>query len=570
MSNEALILTIAFFAISVFYMNLNYKVWAKHYKESFFLLCQLSRLIIGLIVSFIGYYFLTIAITPWVVLAYHGIVIAIIQLISVFITDNEDTASIMLRVIFLVFGIILVLVLSLQPLIFWGASYDYVKEKTIQTDELIIVSTNDMNLVTQATAKRDAKISLANFDNTSRYKNGDLYKQEINGEKIWVSPVEYSDFFRALGSDKYLPGYITTAVSTNKKITVVDDLQMVYAPTALFNNKLNRHVHFEYPDVLLYTPAFELDDEGNAYWIVPYGNYKFFNYLPIVEGVITVEPTTGECAQYTIENIPTWINTVIPADIAEDYCNIYGERSKSPIDAMFFPDEQFTLTTWVWQNEYEQTPLGDDAWSIIFDETGQMWYVSDTTRTKGSERTMVGYIMVSAKTGEIKYNPSIKGVNGNGICQNFKQPYKEKTGWVLAEPTLYSIDNIPTWFSVIVDENGEIQMYCFGTLEGEIATDTSFGKALSLYRSLINSNGSIPSDSETSSSLEINGIVYRVNTIGDNTYIIVSTNKELVISVPDYISHLAKMTYVGDTVNIKYNIFEGKEAVANTFNVLMK
>lgn len=193
-----------------------------------------------------------------------------------------------------------------------------------------------------------------------------------------------------------------------------------------------------------------------------------------------------------------------------------------------------------------------------------MWYASDTTNLKASERTMVGYILMSARTGEILYNDNIKGINGNGICQNFLQPYIEKPGWVLAEPTLYSIDNIPTWFSTIVDENGAIQMYCFGNTAGEIATDTSFQKALSLYRAMINSKGD-NSIIDNEYLFEMTGNVFRINCINDNTYIILDQNRNLVITVPDAISVFAKMTIVNDNVNVKYSIFENEEAVATEF-----
>lgn len=564
MTPDALVLTIVFFAISILYMNLNPFAWMERYNEPSFIISQVVRLGIGLLVSFVGYYLFLIAITPIVVIAYHGVCIAIFQFIALFVNLSADNYAKFDGAICAIAGVFLVAVVAVaifQGAVTCNASYDFVKDYAEETDNLIIVSTSDMNIVTQKTANRDVKLSLSNFDNTSRYTTGGLYKQEINGNKLWVSPVEYSDFFRALGSDKFLPGYVTVDVSTNKEISTVNNMQMIYAPSAIFQNDLYRHIHFKHPDVLLYEAAFELDDEGNAFWIVPYGHYHFLCYFEVVDGVFIVNPTTGEISKYEIENVPNWVNTVIPASIADMYCNIYGENSLGFFAKFFTPSTQFTLTRWVWEGS------GDDAWSIVFDENGEMWYCSDTTRYAGSERTMVGYIMMSAKTGQIKYNPDIKGINGNGICQNFKQPYKEKTGWVLAEPTLYVIDNVPTWFSVIVDENGEIQMYCFGTLEGDIATDTNFAKALSQYRTLINSEGSTIVDTDL---LQISGTIFRTNVVGEITYIIIDGNKNLVISVPDYISKLAKMTRDGDYVDIKYSLFEGSEAVASSFEVVMK
>lgn len=560
MTIDAIIMVVIFFAASILYMELDVKNWianVKAHNKSFFIV-QGIRLSIALLWAFIAWYWILLDLSIWGIVIWHVISLTAFYTIVTYLQYSIGEAKFKTIATLWILLAIIIIALIAVPIITTTATYEYTNDFTTKTDELMVISTNDINIITEKTAIRDTKTSLAQFPDTSRYTSGSIYKQSVNGEKLWVSPINYESILKAWGDDKFIPGYITIDVTTTKGFNIVNDLEIKYSPSAIWDKSLFRHIHYNYPTVLLYKEAFELDDNNNPYWIVPYGHFAYFRSFEVVDGVFIVDPMTGEINQYTVDNVPEWVNTVYPANIAENYCKAYGENSLGFFSKCFFASSQFTLTTWTWDDE------GDDAWSIFFDADGQMWYASDTTNLKASERTMVGYILMSARTGEILYNDNIKGINGNGICQNFLQPYIEKPGWVLAEPTLYSIDNIPTWFSTIVDENGAIQMYCFGTTTGEIATDTSFQKALSLYRGMINSKGN-NSFVDNEYLFEITGNVFRINCINDNTYIILDQNRNLVITVPDAISVFAKMTIVNDNVNVKYSIFENEEAVATEF-----
>ena len=67
---------------------------------------------------------------------------------------------------------------------------------------------------------------------------------------------------------------------------------MKYLPSALFNKNLYRHLRFKYPTLIFDDANFELDIDGNPFWIVPTikytgiglkeeitGSYKFY-YAP--------------------------------------------------------------------------------------------------------------------------------------------------------------------------------------------------------------------------------------------------------------------------------------------------
>ena len=60
--------------------------------------------------------------------------------------------------------------------------------------------------------------------------------------------------------------------------------------------------------------SFELDDNGQPYWVVStYHNLRGFS-LPEADGIILLNATTGQMERYTMENIPEWVDRVQPED----------------------------------------------------------------------------------------------------------------------------------------------------------------------------------------------------------------------------------------------------------------
>jgi hypothetical protein len=259
----------------------------------------------------------------------------------------------------------------------------------------------------------------------------------------------------------------------------------------------------------------------------------------VVEGVAIVNPTTGKIDTYEVDEVPTWVDSIIPGDVAEKYGKWYGEN-KHGWWAKIAPTDQFTLTRWE----------GDDAWSIIYDEDGVMWYATDTT-TMNADKSMVGYMMINARTCEIKYYPNVSGLNGKGISENFIQLYKEKTGWSPVEPTLYNIYGNLTWFSTMVDENGAIQAYCLGDTKGNVVGETTMNAALVSYKRMLataNLGNQDPTEDNTAQTVE--GTVKRVIITGTQTKVLLDTNQVFVIE--ESVSNMAQFTHPGDLVNIKY------------------
>ena len=112
---------------------------------------------------------------------------------------------------------------------------------------------------------------------------------------------------------------VVDAFDTTKDVESIDGNKFYYMPSALWGKDLKRHVYNEMPTKVLFTEMLQVDDTGTAYWVVPYGYYKLFIYLPVIEGVAIVNPTAGAIDSYAVDEVPEWVDAIIPGDIAEKY-----------------------------------------------------------------------------------------------------------------------------------------------------------------------------------------------------------------------------------------------------------
>ena len=94
-----------------------------------------------------------------------------------------------------------------------------------------------------------------------------------------------------------------------------------------FNNYLYRYVRFQYPTEMFGVAAFELDDDGDPYWIVPTVNMRIGLFGgEDYDGAILVDACTGETTKYDrAESVPTWCDKVYTADLVYDQLGYYGQ-----------------------------------------------------------------------------------------------------------------------------------------------------------------------------------------------------------------------------------------------------
>ena len=142
--------------------------------------------------------------------------------------------------------------------------------------------------------------------------------QKVGTELYWVAPLLHSGFFMWQKNSQGTPGYVMVNATNERDVKLVQEINgkkvlIKYQSEAFFFSNLARHVYFEgffYCGLTDY--SFEIDDEGNPYWVITKFKKKIGFSGSDAVGVVVVDTQTGQTKEYSIANAPVWIDRIQP------------------------------------------------------------------------------------------------------------------------------------------------------------------------------------------------------------------------------------------------------------------
>ncbi|WP_338752924.1 hypothetical protein [Bacillus sp. FJAT-52991] len=397
-------------------------------------------------------------------------------------------------------------------------------------------------------ARNKMKKAFGQVPNTSYYELGRLQIQKVNGEYVYIAPVEFSGFFKWLNGDK-TPGYFTisaTDSTANPKFVKAD---MEYTPSAYFNKNIERHIRMKYPKQIFYgEPQLEIDDQGKPHYIRTYGEFISARNGFKVKGIVSVDPKTGETQAYPLSEIPDFMDGAISPEVVSLQNSYYGNyvhgfwNSKFGKSDVKLPSDEGT--------EANVSP--------IFNEQGEMYYFTDFTSPKEGVDSMLGYSLTNARTGEATYytgNLEESYMDSQGALQIIEKKFIEKK-WEGQMPILYNFYGEASWLTPVLDSNGFLQNYFIvSAANPEISVSgVTPNDALKQYKTALQRGGGTVDGSSKAEEKQVSGKVLRVykeksgefTTVSfllDNrqSYVISSENEPMAIYLQE-----------GDQVNVNY------------------
>ena len=281
---------------------------------------------------------------------------------------------------------------------------------------------------------------------------------------VRVAYLEYADFFKWINNTKDgLPAYMLIDLITQKvtAINCVDEFGegIKYSPTELFNEKLYRHLRFQYPTELLDTPNFEIDDNMHPYWItaVLKKTIGLFGGTD-VKGVIITDALNGESNYYDIEQVKnsdelSWIDVVYSESLLIEQYNYYGKLQNGFWNSIIF------------QNDVNVASNGSG--NIAMDD--DVWVYTGVTSSKG-DTSNFGFILCNQRTKESRYytNPGAMEESAQQSARDAVQNY----GYYATFPILLGIDNNPTYFMSLYGDSNTVKGYAFVSLEDKTVVGT--------------------------------------------------------------------------------------------------
>lgn len=397
-------------------------------------------------------------------------------------------------------------------------------------------------------ARNKMKKAFGQVPNTSYYELGHLQIQKVDGEFVYIAPVEFSSFFK-WWNGKSIPGYFTmsaTNAADNPKFVKMD---MTYTPSSYFHKNADRHIRMQYPNLIFHGDLqLEVDDEGTPYYIGTYGHFISARNGFKAEGIVAVNAKNGETKRYTLDEVPAFIDSAVAPEAVSLQNSYFGKYVNGFWNSLFgkrdvkIPSDEGTVANV----------------SPIFDEDGHMYYFTDFTSPKEEVDSMLGYALTDGRTGKATYyTGSLEEsyMDSEGVLQIIEKKFIEKK-WSGEMPVLYNFYNQASWLTPVLDSNGFLQNYFIvSAANPEISVyGNTPNEALKLYKTALQREGSSVEGSSQADEATANVVAKRVykEVAGDFTNVFVLTEDDENFMLSSEVLPLAIYIEEGDKLALTY------------------
>ena len=323
-----------------------------------------------------------------------------------------------------------------------------------------------------------------------------------------VSNLEYDGFFKWIGNrEAGIPGMVMVDPVANTAEYIEFKEGMHYAESAYFADDLERKLRFDYPTKIFSSISFEIDENGNPYYIVSCSapTVMLFGASDVKE-VIIFNPTDGSSELYAIDETPSWVDIVYTGDLATEKYNWYGTYSGGFINSII-GNKGCTLAT-------------DDFGYVVIED--DVWYFTGVTSAVSDDKSNIGFIINNARTGEYKFY-AVTGAEEHSAMNAAEGEVQEK-GYIASFPSLVNVAGQPTYIMVLKDNAGLVKLYALVNVEqySIVATGTTQAEAISAYKKLLMQSG-VDTDA-TSEEVTVEVWAVRIVNISDTATVYITAS----------------------------------------------
>lgn len=420
-------------------------------------------------------------------------------------------------------------------------------------DQIQITSSNEFNaqfdaiqlekipLVDQNTAQQLGDKQIGRVQGLgSQFDINDEYILINQKDNVYrVSPLEYQDSIKWFQNrEKGIPGYVRVNVTDASDVKLIELSEGIkYAPSAFLSEDLMRHVRFKYRTEIFDATSFEIDDEGNPFYVISviepeigwFGGWD-------TSSVITVDAVNGDMQKYVIEEMPAWVDRAQSARFAWYQIDNWGYYVNGWINTLFG------------QKDMIQTTDGFNYVSI----DGQTHIFSGLTSV-GADRSIVGFALINLRTKEASYI-QIGGADELS-AMNSATGQVQHLNYESTFPVLLNVDGFPTYFMALKDYEGLVKLYAMVSVQDYalVGVGASVEEARLTYLKQLKEGGQIvdlPIDA-----FSVEGIVVDIKEVvldGTSVYYLMLEGQSGLFIVSSKTSVEASFTKIGDNIALSY------------------
>ena len=386
-----------------------------------------------------------------------------------------------------------------------------------------------------------------------------------NETPVRVAPLQYASIIKWFTNTKNgFPGYVVIDMANESTEFVETEESIRYSPAEHFNKLLKRHLRFEYPTFMFADATFEIDDEGNPYWICARldKTIGLFGGTDVIGAVVVkADSATGESAYYTVDEIKNspelqWLDRIYDSDLIVQQYNFYGKYQNGFWNSILGQRDVITTTA-----NYNYIAKDDDVWM----------YTGVTSVT--SDQSITGFVLVNQRTKEAIYYRVTGGTEYS--AQQAAEGRVKDLGYDATFPLLLNIGGEPTYFLSLKDDSNIVQQYALINVAQYNnnkmgATGTDLSKCLASYVSALEESGikvdidpdavvdpsAKPSDEPAKDVLTVSGTISDIRTavIGGNSYYYIKLDSNAAyFSIAASKNETVVILNKGDSVTVTYS-----------------
>lgn len=434
------------------------------------------------------------------------------------ITVNKKNKGNKKPIILCIIPIIVVIILTVinlfaTPLFQSKSYYNRItsKEDGNFTEDVALVDFNTLPLLDKDSSQKLGDRVMGQLPElVSQFDVSTLYTQiNYNNSIVRVTPLEYNGLIKYFANRKSgVKGYIVVNSVTGEAGLTKLDKGMKYMPSAYLFENLYRKLRITYPTVIFDQANFEVDNEGNPFWIVPTVKYRGIGLHKEITGVVILNPITGESKKYSVDEVPTWVDHVYSAELIIEQVNDWGQYKNGYFNSIF-SQKNVVQTT----EGYNYTVMNDDV------------YLYTGITSKVADEANVGFILTNMRTKETTYY-AVPGAEEFSAMAS-AEGQVQQMNYTSTFPLLINLNNKPTYLVSLKDNAGLVKMYGFVDVldyQKVVVTESSEGIVKAAQNYLGNNQSFVNEEQVQKIDIVINSIK-DVIINGNTYYYIVDSNK---------------------------------------------
>ncbi len=373
-------------------------------------------------------------------------------------------------------------------------------------------------LLDRASAKKIGNTYLGTIDKVSQFGISSDYRQITIGKQPFrVSPLEYKSIWKWLSNRKEGIGYYLKVNQTTGKAQLVKlDKAMHYSNSEYAFNDTLRHLRFKYPATIFSDPSFEVDDEGNPYYIATTYRPKFGLSSQDPTGIILLDAVTGSTKRYALKDIPEWVDRVYSASNVLTRVNDY-----------------YTYKDGFWNTVFSQTGVKETTDSYNYITIGSDIYLYTGITSATADSSNLGFILVNMRTRQVT-NYKLASATESAAQESAEGEVQEKN-YTATAPTLVKLNNKAYYLVSLKDKAGLVKSYAIVDAEDyqQVTVDNNIETLISQFTdsdtSGLSGASSASSGGETKEIKLITGVVDQLASqmISGSTVYYISSSGEI-------------------------------------------